>query len=363
MPKPRTWTFDPAPLERLCDETGLSLDDVAAGCGISYSALMNYRKQTANPGVDVLMKIADFFAVPLDFLLGRCTLEESKAVLRSYSANFMLLRRASWEEYLRGRRPIPAHFIGESYEAPWPYNLLDAVGRPSWSPGHRENSEDNYWKDVVSEDQMRGLEVAMDSLAPREREALIVYFREGNNLEKAGQHFRVTRERARQIIAKGVRKLRHPSRSRLITLGVQGAALENENRKRRLALEAEAAELDAAENALLLMRDGLLSRAGVLSSAYQELLSAGSGPLSAALLMREDLLSMTVEEMEFSVRSYNCLKRAGINTLGDLVRRIGLGPDNSILRIRNLGRRSAEEIRDKVRVLTGEDYTTQIFGP
>lgn len=53
-----------------------------------------------------------------------------------------------------------------------------------------------------------------------------------------------------------------------------------------------------------------------------------------------------IEELNLSVRSYNCLKRAGICTVGDLVERIDNRTD--LLKIRNLGTRSADEIMEAI---------------
>lgn len=52
------------------------------------------------------------------------------------------------------------------------------------------------------------------------------------------------------------------------------------------------------------------------------------------------LLEMTIEELDLSVRSYNCLKRAGINTVEDLIART----DEDMMKVRNLGRKSLEEV-------------------
>lgn len=63
--------------------------------------------------------------------------------------------------------------------------------------------------------------------------------------------------------------------------------------------------------------------------------------------------TVTLEELRFSVRTYNCLKRAGINTLKEIE---NLSEDD-MMRIRNLGRKSVEEIRVKLaeQVSTSED--------
>ena len=62
---------------------------------------------------------------------------------------------------------------------------------------------------------------------------------------------------------------------------------------------------------------------------------------------RERLLDMTIEELDLSVRSYNCLKRAGINTVGELVRKT----EEEMMKVRNLGKKSLEEVDQKLREL------------
>ncbi|HCM24695.1 MAG TPA: DNA-directed RNA polymerase subunit alpha [Ruminococcaceae bacterium] len=55
---------------------------------------------------------------------------------------------------------------------------------------------------------------------------------------------------------------------------------------------------------------------------------------------KEKVLNMTIEELDLSVRSFNCLKRAGINTVGDLVNK----SEEDMMKVRNLGRKSLEEV-------------------
>jgi len=63
---------------------------------------------------------------------------------------------------------------------------------------------------------------------------------------------------------------------------------------------------------------------------------------------REDepdrILSMPVEELELSVRSFNCLKRAGINTVGELISKT----EAEMMKVRNLGKKSLEEVKAKL---------------
>ncbi|HAP93957.1 MAG TPA: DNA-directed RNA polymerase subunit alpha, partial [Desulfotomaculum sp.] len=59
------------------------------------------------------------------------------------------------------------------------------------------------------------------------------------------------------------------------------------------------------------------------------------------------LLEMSIEELDLSVRSYNCLKRAGINTVEELLNR----NEDEMMKVRNLGRKSLEEVVKKLNEL------------
>lgn len=62
---------------------------------------------------------------------------------------------------------------------------------------------------------------------------------------------------------------------------------------------------------------------------------------------KEKVLEMTIEELDLSVRAYNCLKRAGINTVEDLINRT----EEDMIKVRNLGRKSLEEVIGKLHAL------------
>ena len=62
---------------------------------------------------------------------------------------------------------------------------------------------------------------------------------------------------------------------------------------------------------------------------------------------KEKVLEMNIDELELSVRSYNCLKRAGINTVAELINRT---PED-MMKVRNLGRKSLEEVLAKLKEL------------
>ena len=62
---------------------------------------------------------------------------------------------------------------------------------------------------------------------------------------------------------------------------------------------------------------------------------------------KEKVLEMTIEELELSVRAYNCLKRAGSNSVAELVQR----NQEDMMKVRNLGRKSLEEVEQKLQEL------------
>lgn len=61
----------------------------------------------------------------------------------------------------------------------------------------------------------------------------------------------------------------------------------------------------------------------------------------------EKVLQMTIEELDLSVRSFNCLKRAGVNTVEDLISKT----EEDMMKVRNLGRKSLEEVIAKLSTL------------
>lgn len=312
-------------LRYLIESTGLSVYQISVATKISYQSLGNYCNGKVAPSVGAMIKLADYFAVPLDYLVGRCSTEEAKAIEENYPARFMELRRAPYEAYLIGRH-VQVQICRDGYgESPWPYNLMDDVfGKP--------------WVDVLTEDQIAGINAAIAGLTPREKETLLLYYRDGLTLDAIAGEYGLTRERERQIIAKAVRKLRAPHRKNLMMCGVKGAEEQSYLNHYRNELDKEAAALQAYEKQLTEKKVQLCDAAMGMSAPDMPPSSWG----------------MDLSEMDLSVRSYNCLHRRGCRTLGDVINVVKSG---NLFYVRNLGRKSAEEILGKIYCLTGKRYT------
>lgn len=93
--------------------------------------------------------------------------------------------------------------------------------------------------------------------------------------------------------------------------------------------------------------------ARIMAEHLQLFITLGGEQQEQSLLVEREsetetrLLELPIEELELSVRSFNCLKRAGINTIGDLCART----ENDMVKVRNLGKKSLEEVKQKLGAL------------
>ncbi len=94
---------------------------------------------------------------------------------------------------------------------------------------------------------------------------------------------------------------------------------------------------DAVGQAAKLLRDHM-----TIFINFEELEEPEAEPVEAAMSQMNEILNRSVEELELSVRSYNCLKNANIQTIGDLVQKT----EAEMLRTKNFGRKSLNEIKD-----------------
>ncbi len=94
---------------------------------------------------------------------------------------------------------------------------------------------------------------------------------------------------------------------------------------------------DAVGQAARLLRDHM-----TIFINFEELEEPEAEPVEAAMSQLQEVLNRSVEELELSVRSYNCLKNANIQTIGDLVQKT----EAEMLRTKNFGRKSLNEIKD-----------------
>ena len=181
-------------------EQKLSQQELANILKISKSSVNMYERGEREPSLETLESIADFFHVDLDDLMGREPLPEEIAK----------------------ELDMPVDRVREILKiSQEPVSLETPIGE----------EEDSHLGDFIQDDNVpvpaeaaaqtllkEQLDEVLDTLTEREQKVLRLRFGmndgRARTLEEVGKEFDVTRERIRQIEAKALRKLRHPSRSR-----------------------------------------------------------------------------------------------------------------------------------------------------
>ena len=111
--------------------------------------------------------------------------------------------------------------------------------------------------------------------------------------------------------------------------------------------------LDVFTNGTLAPDEAISLAAKVLSEHLNLFIDLSESAKTAEVMVesvpneKEKVLEMNIDELELSVRSYNCLKRAGINTVEELCSKTS----EDMMKVRNLGRKSLEEVLSKLKEL------------
>ena len=111
--------------------------------------------------------------------------------------------------------------------------------------------------------------------------------------------------------------------------------------------------LDVYTNGILVPDEAVSLAAKVLSEHLGLFIDLSENAKTAEIMVekeddeKEKVLEMSIDELELSVRSYNCLKRAGINTVEELTNKTS----EDMMKVRNLGRKSLEEVLGKLKEL------------
>ena len=146
----------------------------------------------------------------------------------------------------------------------------------------------------------------VSTLSEREKEIVFTRWKYKFSLVKTGKEFGLTPERIRQIECKIFRKLRHPTRAEFIKSG-RDIEAERQNKLQEIIKQKE--------------------------EKYRNC----------------EFDKIKIEELDFSIRPFNVLKRAGYNTLKDLL----LATDEDFSKIRNMGPHSMNEVKDKIKQYKG----------
>lgn len=165
-----------------------------------------------------------------------------------------------------------------------------------------------------------GIEDALNTLTDREKDILIMRYKNKLTLQLIGDRYDIGRERVRQITVRAVWKMRHPSRARMFK-AVPVRELEQK--------QVEYNKLAQEHDTLMNLFDTFIKKPSNL-------------PTYAKTSV--EVMQTPIIDLDLSVRSYNALMRAGKRTLRDVVEM----RETELRRVRNLGSKSAREILVKV---------------
>ena len=111
--------------------------------------------------------------------------------------------------------------------------------------------------------------------------------------------------------------------------------------------------LEVWTNSTICAKDAVSLGAKILSdhltvfTNLSDSVSAGSTVVEKSLERPDSKLAMTIDELDLSVRSFNCLKRANINTVADLISKTG----EEMMKVRNMGKKSLDEVQKKLEMM------------
>jgi DNA-directed RNA polymerase subunit alpha len=130
---------------------------------------------------------------------------------------------------------------------------------------------------------------------------------------------------------------------RRVSYAVEHTRVESETNFDKLVLDIETNGAISPKEAFAAAGRTLVDLLGLIASLAEDAqaLTLGPAPEDAA---RASDMALPIEEMDFSVRSYNCLKREGVMTVGDLIQRT----EQDLLDIRNFGQKSIDEVKQKL---------------
>lgn len=196
------------------------------------------------------------------------------------------------------------------YTEDYPINLLDELAG-------------GIWEHELPADFAGSLEYVLAGFSERDRRVIYARFRDKKTLDEIADSENLSRERIRQIIAAKIKKLKHPIRLNYLIYGVKG-------------MEAAAVQKAISSNCET-----------ALKSICEIADKLGNMPVDDMKAIAETCETAKTEkrldELDLSVRCYNCLKRANYETLGDVCSHTR----DEISKIRNLGQKAFNEL-DKV---------------
>ena len=180
---------------------------------------------------------------------------------------------------------------------------------------------------------------ALSELKEREEDFVIKYYRDRLTLDGIGKVYNLTRERVRQILYKALRKIKY-----MILRNERQIANDKREEAMKQAALADFNDLQTQRRAFV----EALDKWGLLDDEAKDMFITEDYKERRALKhIQEKLLDKSLEEYQLSVRSYNVLRRAGLNSKNKVIEFIKKNGEDWYMKLRNCGRKSKREIEER----------------
>lgn len=197
----------------------------------------------------------------------------------------------------------------------------------------RKDNPENF---IPYDDFDEVFDTVLDHLPERQKRAIILYYKDGLTLEEVGNELNVKGERARQIILKGMRILRHPQNYNLIAYGFKKYEVLNK-------LDNEFIDLKKKKE----RRNFQLKMERYFDKNKDEIDKETLGKVKDCDLQLLDL----------NTKTFNCLIRSGHRTIDDL---LAIKDITELMKIHNLGIKGIKEIIKKMDIIGFTEWSAQI---
>ena len=192
----KTFDWDSTNLQKLIDESGSTVAMVAKYASLTVKQLHDYLAQKTCPSVPALCKLADLFAVPLDYLVGRCSESEAETFFKTWKGSYGDLQRIRYEDLLL--RQCEGVNVPKGYDLPWPYNLYEKIfSKPC--------------DHVLSLDEFDGIEYVLNGLPDNLEQVIRMHYQEYLTCASIGKKLNFHRETIRAKISDAIRVIRQPA--------------------------------------------------------------------------------------------------------------------------------------------------------
>lgn len=211
--------------------------------------------------------------------------------------------------------------------------MMEDITMSSWPQNLMEDLEIEPAEPLELLGQAGNIEVAMlmSNMPDNEKECIRMRYMQGMTYLEMAKKLGKSHERVRQVTHRALRRLRHPRLAGVIRHGVMWYIDQRVHERAEQMVQETKDTLEADYHA----------KVEKIANSYEAAMKARDES------RKEKVAAMEVEELGLSVRAYNCVKRAGCDTVGQLITRFPTYDD--ACKIRNLGSKSLKEVSDKLR--------------